>query len=41
MMTCSKKRMQESENVSEEAVATYWVTAEHCENFESIAVYTV
>ena len=41
MMTCSKKRMQESESVSEDAVATYWMTAEHCENFESIAVYTV
>ena len=40
-MTRSKKKMQESENVSEDAVATYWMTAEHCENFESIAVYTV
>ena len=41
MMTCSKKRMQENESVSEDAVATYWMTAEHRENFESIAVYTV
>ena len=41
MMTRSKKRMQESDSVSEDAVATYWMIAEHHENFESIAVYTV
>ena len=43
MMTRSKKRMKESDNnsVSEDAVATYWMTAEQRENFESIAVYTV
>ena len=41
MMPRSKKKMQESENVSEDAVATYWMTAEHHENFESIAMYIV
>ena len=43
MMTRSKKRMKESDNnsVSEDAVATYWMTAEQRENFESMAVYTV
>ena len=33
--------MQESENVSEDAVATYWMTVEYHENFENIAAYTV
>ena len=40
-LVVTKKKMQESENVSEDAVATYWMTTEHRENFESIAVYTV
>ena len=42
-MTRSKKRMKESDNnsVNEDAVATYWMTAEQHENFESYAVYTV
>ena len=33
--------MQKSHSVSEDAVATYWMTTEHRENFESVAVYTV
>ena len=43
IMTRSKKRMKESDNncISEDAVATYWMTAEQRENFESYAVYTV
>ena len=41
MMTRSKKRMQESNSVSEDAVATYWMTVEQNENFENYAVYTV
>ena len=43
IMTCTKKRMKESDNnsVNEDAVATYWMTVEQCENFESYAVYTV
>ena len=42
-MTCTKKRMKESENnsVNEDAIATNWMTAEQRENFESYAVYTV
>ena len=40
-MTCSKKRMKESNSVSEDAVATYWMTVEQNENFENYAVYTV
>ena len=40
-MTRSKKRMQESNSVSEDAVATYWMTVEQNENFENYAVYTV
>ncbi len=41
MMTRSKKRMKESDSVSEDAVATYWMTVEQHENFESYAVYIV
>ena len=33
MMTRSKKSMQESDSMSEDAVATYWMTAEPHENF--------
>ena len=39
MMTRSKKRMHESNSVSEDAVATYWMTVEQNENFENYAVY--
>merc|ERR1712002_185008 len=41
IMTRAKKRMQENENVNEDAVATYWMTVENRESFENMAVYTV
>ena len=43
IMTCTKKRMNKSDNnsINEDAVATYWMTAEKHENFESYAVYSV
>ena len=42
-MTCAKKRMKESENdsVNEDVIATYSMTTEQRENFESNAVYIV
>ena len=40
-MTCSKKMMQESNSVSEDAVATYWITVEQNENFENYTLYTM
>ena len=43
IMTCSKKRMKESEDASvyEDAIATYWMAVEQHTNFENYAVYTV
>ena len=41
MMTRTRKRMQEKENVNEDAVATYWMTVENRESFENMSVYTV
>ena len=42
-MTHTKKRKKESENdsVNEDAIATNWITAEQCENFEIYSVYIV
>ena len=41
IMTRSKKKKQESNSVSEDAVATYWMTVEQNKNFENYAVCTV
>ena len=43
IMTCLNKQIKESEDASvkEDAIATYWMTAEQHENFEKYAEYIV